>query len=173
MHWSSPDFVAGIEHCKKCVWIPLFMYLFFKHLLLTGCSLTDDALSIPSCHLPVYSRHIHCFWGLSGLASVLPPKAISNSNAIFSHIVNWEGRIKGIGFSCSGLWVQGSLTPGCHPPCGVGRFWTPKSLREHKEEAVVAQIFCVLHMHAMLQGSKTTHTFKTNAGSHLIVAWVI
>lgn len=126
---------------------------------MTGCSLTDDALSIPSCHLPVYSRHIHCFWGLSGLASVLPPKAISNSNAIFSHIVNREGS-RALGSPVLASEFRGSLTPECHPSLwGWGGLEPLEASEQHKEEAVVAQIFCVLHVHAMLQGSKTTQLF--------------
>lgn len=118
MHCFSRDSDTDTEHCNKHASILLFKNLFLKHLLLTGCGLTDDACAIPSCHLPVYSRHIPCFWRLLELASLLPPIAISNSNAIFI-----TKRIeKNQGFSHSGhSESRGGLIPEYHPSRGIER----------------------------------------------------
>lgn len=150
MHCFSRDSDTGTEHRNKHTSILLFKNLFLKHLLLAGCGLTDDACAIPSCHLPVYSRQIPCFWRLLELASLLPPIAISNSNAIFI-----TKRTENQGFSHSGhSESRGGLTPEYHPSRGIERLWAPESHRATWRSCCCPDILC-----STLQGSKTIQLF--------------
>lgn len=146
MHCFSRDSDTGTEHRNKHTSILLFKNLFLKHLLLAGCGLTDDACAIPSCHLPVYSRQIPCFWRLLELASLLPPIAISNSNAIFI-----TKRTENQGFSHSGhSESRGGLTPSR----GIERLWAPESHQATWRSCCCPDILC-----STLQGSKTIQLF--------------
>lgn len=119
----SRDSDTGTEHCNKHASILSFKNLFSKHLLLTGCGLTDDAHTIPSCHLPVYSRTSPASrdfqgWHLSFLAQLL---------LILMLPLVTKRTEKHQGFFHSGhSESRGGLTPEYHLPYGIEGLWAPE-----------------------------------------------